>query len=638
MAGALQEYLDDPNFEQNRVEYKANKEAADGVPKSAVNGKKSNAGKYNSSDVFHSLYRRLIFYDLASSISPKLPSLPTLPEVPTASTSQKVTTSSQQQGSKDIIDFFSAIEEEHPTALNPQNSKYDTRLPLSKITNSHLSTGYVQPGPNPFARMANGQSYQQPQIASQHTGFIVPQQTAVPQPNAFGNFQPQHRPFSSYLVSQPTGFQQLQSQQTSGFLQSPQQTFLQPQPTGSNPFRQSMLVPQSTGMALFGSVQGQSTPNGQSSQNAPASLPGVSAFSSPFSTMPLPAPTLSMGASSNNTPARPSSTPLTSHKTPSQSLQPVKSHQTGTKNPFGPITITPPPVPKAPTLLELTTGIAANGNTSQSQQLAEQPLPQQQTGALNKFSFNNSALNPGASDISSVASSFTFNPNTVGSTISDKSSSNNSGFMGSQQTGTTAASSAFSDSRLPPSNTSPTMSGPPPVTSHATGYGSLKPFIPSSSFGASLMESLPFPSSSPTNSTTGNNAVNGLGTSPGGANQLSSSSSNGTGNYSFLNNQPTGATGGFGGASSTYKSSLGVGLRPQMTGGGAVNPFRASSVGGPNFGAPTSFQSSQPLGANFFGINGGAFGTQGQQPQPYGTTSWFGHVLYNLPGILFFCS
>ena len=458
--------------------------------------------------------------------------------------------------------------------------------------------------------MAIGQNYPQHQIALQPTGFFVPQPTGVSQPpNPFGNFlgKPQQ---------QPTGFQ-LQPPQTTGFQQSPQQTFLRPQPTGSNPFRQSMIVPQSTGMALFGVNQGQFMPNGQYSQGASASLPGVSAFSSPSSTMALPAPTptMGMGASSNNMPARPSSTPLTSYKPPSQPLQPLKSHQTGTKNPFGPITRTPPPVPKAPTLLELTTGMAANGNASQSQQIAEQPLPQQQTGAFNKFSFNNSALNPGATDISSVASSFTFNPNAAGSTISEKSSSNNSGFMGSQQTGTTATGSAFSDSRLPQSTTSPTIPGPLPVTSHATGFGGLKPFIPSSSFGASLMESLPFPGSSPTNPTTNSNAVNGLATSTGDANNPSSPS-NGTSNYSFLNSQPTGATGGFGGVSSTYKSSLGVGLRPQMTGGGAANPFRASSVGGPNFGAPTSFQSSQPLGANFFGMNGGA-----QQPQPFGTTS-----------------
>ena len=130
----MQEYLDDPNFEQNRVEYKTNKAATARGTKSTSNGRKSNAGKYNSTKVPHPLYPRPMFYDLASSMSPNHPPLPTLSEVPIASTSQGVATSSQQPGA-DIIDFFSAIEEEHPTSFNPQNSKYDTRLPLSKVTN-----------------------------------------------------------------------------------------------------------------------------------------------------------------------------------------------------------------------------------------------------------------------------------------------------------------------------------------------------------------------------------------------------------------------------------------------------------------------------------------------------------------------
>jgi hypothetical protein len=45
--GALEEYLNDPNFEQNRIEYKANKDAAD---RSVKNGrsvlKKAEIGKY----------------------------------------------------------------------------------------------------------------------------------------------------------------------------------------------------------------------------------------------------------------------------------------------------------------------------------------------------------------------------------------------------------------------------------------------------------------------------------------------------------------------------------------------------------------------------------------------------------------
>ena len=36
LVGALEEYLNDPNFEQNRIEYKTNKEAAD---KNTKNGK-----------------------------------------------------------------------------------------------------------------------------------------------------------------------------------------------------------------------------------------------------------------------------------------------------------------------------------------------------------------------------------------------------------------------------------------------------------------------------------------------------------------------------------------------------------------------------------------------------------------------
>ena len=36
LAGALEEYLNDPNFEQNRIEYKTNKEIADRNVKNGV--------------------------------------------------------------------------------------------------------------------------------------------------------------------------------------------------------------------------------------------------------------------------------------------------------------------------------------------------------------------------------------------------------------------------------------------------------------------------------------------------------------------------------------------------------------------------------------------------------------------------
>lgn len=39
LAGALQEYLDDPNFEDNRLEYKANKKATENSARRDKDGK-----------------------------------------------------------------------------------------------------------------------------------------------------------------------------------------------------------------------------------------------------------------------------------------------------------------------------------------------------------------------------------------------------------------------------------------------------------------------------------------------------------------------------------------------------------------------------------------------------------------------
>ena len=474
-----------------------------------------------------------------------------------------------------------------------------------------------------------------------------------------------------------------------GSLQAPQQQLLQPQTTGSNPFRQSMLVPQSTGMQLFGANMGQmgglASPNqggfNMGSPVGPSSMPHTPVPSAPFAA-PTPSPFLVSSANPSNMPARPASTPLTSSMSAQTSnLQPVKSHQTGTRNPFGPVSTDTPPVPKAPTLFELSTGMfnqnQANQNAmnqfgmqqQQQQQMAQQQQPQQ-TG-MNGFNFANSALNPGASDISSVASSFTFSnkPQATGAPTSPLTSQNTSA-----TNSTTTSGSAFSDSLFSSglssqqtgstnaSAMSPTMqnSSMQPVKSHVTGFSGLKPFKPSSSFGASLVGTLPsIPGSAPqTPAITGLPAPNGL-SSPSAAGTGSSPSflssppgsgpANGStagGGLSFLNNQPTGATGGFGstpGAGggpglSKFGQSLGVGLRPQMTGGGSANPFRASSAGMPTGGLPMpnfggGFQSSMPTGMGMgmgssqpFGANFGAspFGMQNQnqqQQQANGTAS-----------------
>ncbi|KDR80609.1 hypothetical protein GALMADRAFT_60535 [Galerina marginata CBS 339.88] len=625
LAGALEEYLNDPNFEQNRIEYKSSKAASERVTK--PNGKQATSCKSTTAN------------QDASAKSP------TKVSFASTSSSKEAAPKTTAPGSKDASDFFSAIEEEQPTMFNPQ-------------TNSPSAAYFQQQGAaNPFAQMAmaTGQPFMQhTQIAVQPTGFIVPQPTAMPQqtvmpqqPNPFGNFltaqapqQTGHRPFSSYLQPQATSF-----------VQQPQQTgFLQPQATGANPFRQSMLVPQTTGMALFGGANPQTQGSSNQMQNSQPFAPQASAPTfgfatpqAPSSALPFAAPKPSFFTSGpNNTPARPASTPLTStNSTLSSTPQPVKSHQTGTRNPFGPIVSAQPPVPKPPTLFELSSMSLSNASTNH-QTLTNQPQASQQpqqTG-FNSFAFLNSSLSPGATDISGVASSFAFSNTSKPNTNAATNPTGSTSPLSSQNTSTTTTSgSTFSDSFFNSSlssqptgatntSSSPSLQAPStaPVKSHLTGFVGLKPFKPSSSFGASLMDSLPpIPGSGPTTpAVTGLPSPNGTNSSTGG-NLFASATSqpaaqNGapTNNFSFLNTQPTGAMGGFGGSS--FGSTLGVGLRPQMTGGGAANPFRASMAGGPMAGGPSAGTSSfLPSAGGSFGVSqpfgNGMFGGQQQQQQ-----------------------
>jgi len=306
--------------------------------------------------------------------------------------------------------------------------------------------------------------------------------------------------------------------------------------------------------------------------------------------------------------------------------QPVKTHQTGTRNPFGPIpAAAPPPVPKPPTLMELAMGYGGqNGNAAGQQQQAAPQLPQP-TG-FGSFSFGMSALNPGSSDMSSIASSFSSKkPET--SPTTGQSAFSSSGPLNYQNTSTTTTGSTFSDSLFSSSlstqptgatntSSSPSISftGAAPLKSQSTGFSGLKPFKPSSSFGASLLESLPpIPGSAPTTP-----AVTGAPSSTTSPNGLTNGNFGG-GLNGGLGSQPTGLgqMSAFGG-SNGMGSTLGQGLRPQMTGGGA-NPFRASM-----FSATPNGTSVPPMptglggrgGAGGRGMGGNMFGSSFQTGNP----------------------
>ncbi|KAG9223666.1 hypothetical protein CCMSSC00406_0008549 [Pleurotus cornucopiae] len=700
LAGALQEYLDDPNFEQNRLEYRANGRSADKAAK--TNG--------------------------AETKPPPLPSssTPSKPEPPRPSMESTTSNGNAQPNGQPTIvaDFFLSIEEQQPNMFNPQtnspgNAYFQQQAVVNPFVQRQMVTGQpfsMQPSLSLPGQPTGFQS--SPSIQIQPTSFqtfssnpgnpfgIVASQSLQPQPAATPT-SPGHRPFSSYIQTQQTGFfqttnspavpsfsssmgqqqSQLQmgqqpQQQQQPFMaqQQPQPTgFLQPQATGSNPFRQSMIAPQTTGMALFG-VGGQppmpGLPSFASSSAIQPTFSLPSSASTPFGQpSPSVAPTTSNGIA---VPARPASTPLTSFGASSSSpptMQPVKTHQTGTRNPFGPITTPAPPVPKQPTLMELAMGKNAPqtatppiGVAADTRQIATY------TGATGPSLFNgfgsSSALSPGATDMSSIASSF--NKPATSASANDKPGSGFPPFQGlSSQDTSTTTTSAFSSSSLfsqqtgTTSTSNATSSAGAPFAStlkpQTTGFSALKPFKPTSSFGASLLESLPpIPASDPNTP-----AVTGVGPGAGASSPSATSPPNGSGfglptqktggfgNFSTqspsvgtLNSQPTGgfsSTGFNGTINSTAPgnnfgsnfgggSSLGSGLRPQMTGGGGANPFRASMVASSNippvppmptgmgaslFGNPSSAGAfgSGPFGQNTFGSSAFNPGQQQQQQQ-----------------------
>lgn len=452
-------------------------------------------------------------------------------------------------------------------------------------------------------------------VAPQMTGFMQPQQTAfgplpMHQPQQAPVENSNHPSFASFLRPQPTGFLQP----------------LQSQSTGSNPFRQSMMMPQLTDMPAFGHTDAAGPPNFQApsmptftpfAQPQPAQSISAGPMSSIFSSPPMP-----NGVIMQNTPARPASTPVSNAGT--QTIKPLVAHQTGSRNPFGVPVEPPPPVPKAPTLQELATGAFNKGSMSsftlQNQtQSGQQSPPSMITGSpfgtSPQISSTNSANGAG---MSNIASSFTFGSNISSDankptsdatgTSSLTSFSTTTGVFSSQPTGSTNATSATSFTS--------------PLQPQTTGFAGIKAFKPTSSFGASLLESLPpipqssasTPSSSgflsnlPQSSQTGMKgpileAQSSTAPQPNGLTFGSLSQQNSTASPLALNSppfssssgnplptslpnlgyQPTGAQSpslpGLSGTSQPFPSS-GTGLRPQTT-GGVANPFRASMYSPP---------------------------------------------------------
>lgn len=582
--------------------------------------------------------------------------------------------------------------------------------------NPFHAAGPPGPSTNPFPQM---------QTQPQPTGFLQPQFTAMPgvaqQPtNPFPGFQTTSpvplqtqmtgvNPFrASTLPMQPTGLSPFAP--TNPTLSSPtgsnpfssQNGFLATDPyatttinSGANPFP---ITGQTTGaFPVVGNVNPFTAQRNNLGPNATGPNPFSSASSNPFPTMSQTAPQPFSFASPNqpaspnilnttmptlpstfalpgpvSVPTRPASTPLAQTKpSPSSPFpMPVKSHQTGSRNPFGvPRAPSPPPLPRAPTLFEL-----ANNTTQPQPQQSQSPVqvkPQATGLPTTTFASVASSFLTGGTGgaqapqftASPPTNSFgsptmdTFTPTSLAATTSTGSTSSNPLFssFGGQSTGSTFLSSQPTGAPLRP---------------QTTGFtAGVKAFKPTSSFGASLLEALPpIPQSEPstpaldgastatTSPSFGTTGITGVGAPAGvglGANLGSASSptigfgtgTSGTGLGRFdLAAQPTGfsptgagmgtgtGTGGpmaFGGGSSL---GVGVGLHPQATGLGlgAANPFRASMLpqgvgggGGTGAGAGAgAFPAFNPTNAS---------ASTGLFLQPTGATPSFGQSLFMGP-------
>ncbi|KAG8696553.1 hypothetical protein FRC09_008395 [Ceratobasidium sp. 395] len=631
LAKTLEEYLKDPNFEDNRLEYRNSRIIADGGSTSKTNGKAAETAK-------------------------PTPAV----EIPKTSTAGASTSKGESTPAKsELMDFFASIEQEQPSMFDPQSqsptnnyfhqqSQFNPFMQrqMTGVPNMGGQQPFIQPQATGFIPNQNNpfpQQHQQP--------FLVPQATAVP-------FQPQAQPLQPQATAMPflqpqiTAVPFLQPQDTARPFQPQQQQqpfgqpapFLQPQPTGSNPFRQTMLFPQSTGMPAgttnpFPSAQFPSNPSSPS-------IPGAGPF-----------------ANANNAIARPASTPIGGGDRKStsfgQTMAPLVAQATGSRNPFGPVPApAPPPVPKLPTLGELAggfnTGSGAFGANAFGTGSGLGAFGQSQTNGTNTQTQQQSGPAKSPFDMSGIASSFS----SIGQSKDNSTPTGQPANPLNPQATATSAFSGSSDasSMFSSQPTGSSFSAASSLVSQPTGFGgsSVKPFKPTSSFGADLMSNLP---SSPTSQSgpgstspfgaakTGTDSSSTIGALPSFSFE-SKLGSQPTGNaFGGLSSQPTGFSSAFGSGSlgtgtgtgtggnafgSGLGSGLGGGLHPQATGlgtgVGGANPFRVSmfnSLGGGS-GATGAGAGTTPFGGqtgvmNAFGGNaafgGGQPGQQQQQQQ-----------------------
>ena len=352
----LEDYLKDPDFEIHRRQYIVEQDAK----KKGIRGPSSKSAKATGLE-----------FPKASSPAPNGGSSKNPFPAPSDSRPQ-----ANKGPDPDLIDFFDSIEQNqtpmqvdpHQTAAQASNAMLpqpqqpqQTGMPFPSNGFAPQPTGFA---PNdPYQQQQNfllQQQQQQQQLQHQQQlqqqQQLLQQQQQQPQPQpqqqpqqlqpnftgaGFGGFTPQPQPQQGFqpggLGSVPqNSMADYQNQQFAGQqpMQMGQPTGLLPQPTGiTNPFRQSMMMTQQTGMQAnntppFASPgTGSPTTLGRQSTN-PFARSSPQGSPSPFQSQPPAAPLQPMPTGTN--PFARSSAP----QSPVQQQQGIAPQPTGPTNPF----------------------------------------------------------------------------------------------------------------------------------------------------------------------------------------------------------------------------------------------------------------------------------------------------------------
>ncbi|KAI6784665.1 uncharacterized protein J7T54_006711 [Emericellopsis cladophorae] len=343
LARQLEEYLNDPDFEINRRQFIAEQDA------------KGRGGGGGSTDSSTKKGDDMKFPEPAAN-NP-------FPKANASSSASRTQSAAQPAVSKppegDLIDFFDSIEQPVPAQVQQQQVQAQPSAFDGMPQRMPQQTGFQSNNPFPQQQLPQMPIQQQP------TGFYQQPQQHGLQSNftgaGFGGFAPQ--PQQGF---QPGALGSIPQDGVASFQPQPQQQptqtgGLQPMSTGTNPFRQSMLMTQPTGV--------QSTPASMLASPTGSNSPGNRQSTNPFARPPQ---GQSPHTSGNDSPLQ------------TQQTAPFQATPTGT-NPFArqqPATNANAPQPSTATLAPQPTGSTnpfrqsafVNHNAGQGWQHNQQPM------------------------------------------------------------------------------------------------------------------------------------------------------------------------------------------------------------------------------------------------------------------------